>query len=82
MSEMSPQPHYPPLDPDLDAESARSGSCPEAQRLRSMIDRLSQELASRQADPRPLPSSVMRAYQVLIDKYYAQLADLKPSKSA
>jgi len=70
---MSPQPQYQP--------EAELG-CPEALRLRSLIERLSLELENRQAEARPLPSSVMRAYQMLIDKYYAQLADLEQSRRA
>ena len=72
MPELSPQPQYLPDDEP-------SGGSTDAHGLRSMIQRLSSELANRQADPRPLPSSVMRAYQALIDKYYAQLADLEQS---
>lgn len=77
MSEMSPQPQFQPVEP----ESA-PGACPETIRLRGMIQRLTQELADRQAEPRPLPSSVMRAYQALIDKYYAQISELEQSRNA
>ena len=78
MSEMSQQPQF----PDSADELTGTGRCPESTRLRRVIERLSLELAHRKADPRPLPSSVMRAYQALIDKYYAQLADLERSDSA
>lgn len=50
--------------------------CPESQRLRACIRRLEAELAERQTEARALPSSVMRAYQALIDKHYASLERL------
>lgn len=78
MSEMSPQPQF---QPDETAAETADG-CPQTARLRRMIERLTEELANRQAEPRPLPSSVMRAYQALIDKYYAQISQLERSRSA
>ena len=52
----------------------------EAQRLRERIERLQQELKNRQAEPRPLPSSVMRAYHAIIDNYFAELTQLEPEE--
>ena len=39
------------------------------------------ELSAREADTRPLPSSVMRAYQALIDKHFAKLATLEDEQA-
>jgi len=44
--------------------------------LRANIARLQQELEARSNDVRPMPSSVMRAYQALIDKEYEKLDQL------
>ena len=42
--------------------------------LRASIKRLQSELAEREAEARPMPSSVMRAYQTLIDRHLCALA--------
>ena len=43
--------------------------------LRDAINALKAELSARQRDPRPLPSSVFRAYQAKLDNYYAELSE-------
>jgi len=51
-------------------EQLENASCKE---LRKNIRRLQAELADRKSQARPLPSSVMRAYQKLIDRYFLAL---------
>lgn len=49
--------------------------------LRSSIRRLQAELADRESQARPMPSSVMRAYQKLIDRHLLAL-DAETAKSS
>ena len=67
----------PDLYPDTDLQPA----CQDEQQIRATIDRLQRELAAREADERHLPSSVMRAYQALIDKYIVELNQISGNRT-
>jgi len=48
---------------------------PRQQQILEEIERLTRELQSRQAEPRPVPSSVLRAYHTVLTRHYEQLED-------
>jgi len=54
-------------------EQSRDASDAACERLRGTIRKLQTELAERAAQDRPMPSSVMRAYQKLIDRHLQAL---------
>lgn len=58
---------------DTSAKAVDPDYCPDTARVRIAISRLERELAARQADSRPLPSSVIRAFEAVIDKQYAEI---------
>ncbi len=62
-------------EPDAINDSAHAVVCED---LRSSVRRLQRDLAERQAQARPLPSSVRRAYLLLIRRHYAALAIYTP----
>ena len=62
---------------EMPQQSLPEDESEKADELRAAIGRLTRELADREADSRPLPTSVMRAYQALIDKHFAKLAEIE-----
>ena len=64
-----------PSPPLASGSGERDARC---ESLRASIARLQAELAERQAQARPMPSSVMRAYRKLIDRRFGELAAKSP----
>ncbi len=54
-------------------ETSAKLDCRTEASVRAAIRRLQTDLAARRDEQRPLPSSVVRAYQAMLDKCYRQL---------
>ncbi len=61
-------------------ETSASLNCRTETSIRAAIQRLQTDLAARRGEQRPLPSSVVRAYQAMLDKCYQQLKALETVK--